>query len=185
MKNKGNAMTRAEDKTVLVVDDEPDVRNYLSMILRDAGFNVVTAGDGEEALEIIRIKKPDFISLDLVMPRKSGHKLLYELRKDRVLSRIPVLIVTAHAQTEMGKGDLEDIMENKVISGPGVYLEKPVKPKDYVRSVQRALGIAENGEAEDKIEVKEELEREISKASPETLKRALEVLRKKKGSAKG
>lgn len=175
-------MAQAEDKRVLVVDDEPDVRNYLSMILRDAGFIVVTASDGVEALELIRIKKPDFISLDLVMPRKSGHKLLYELRRDRELSRIPVLIVTAHAQTEMGKHDLDDIMENKIISGPGVYLEKPVKPKDYVRYVQRALGIDENGDRKDKVEVKEELEREISKASPDSLRRALEVLRKKKST---
>jgi CheY-like chemotaxis protein len=176
-------MARAEDKRVLVVDDEPDVRNYLSMLLRDAGFIVITASDGEEALELIRIKKPDFISLDLVMPKKSGHKLLYELRRDREVSRIPVLIVTAHAQTEMGKHDLEDIMENKIISGPGVYLEKPVKPRDYVRFVRRALGIDENGDKEDKVEVKEELEREISKASPDSLRRALEVLRKKKSTS--
>ena len=106
-------MARAEDKTVLIVDDEPDVRNYLSMILGDAGFNVVTAADGVEALEIIREKRPDFISLDLVMPRKSGQKLLYELKKDRELARIPVLIVTAHAQTELGKKDLQDIMESR------------------------------------------------------------------------
>jgi CheY-like chemotaxis protein len=175
-------MARAEDKTVLVVDDEPDVRNYLSMILRDAGFNVVTAGDGEEALEIIRGAPPDFISLDLVMPRKTGHKLLYELRKDRDLSRIPVLIVTAHARTELGKNDLDDIMENKVLSGPGVYLEKPVRPHTYVGSIQRALGIEPTVEADERIGVKEELEEEINKASPENLKRALEVLRKKKNT---
>jgi CheY-like chemotaxis protein len=175
-------MARAEDKTVLVVDDEPDVRNYLSMILRDAGFNVVTAGDGEEALDIIRGAPPDFISLDLVMPRKTGHKLLYELRKDRDLSRIPVLIVTAHARTELGKSDLDDIMENKVLSGPGVYLEKPVRPQTYVSSIQRALGIEPTVEADERIGVKEELEEEISKASPESLKRALEVLRKKKNT---
>ncbi|UCG53688.1 MAG: response regulator [Candidatus Latescibacterota bacterium] len=175
-------MARAEDKTVLVVDDEPDVRNYLSMILEDAGFNVLTAKDGDVAMRIIRERKPDFISLDLVMPKKSGHRLLYELRKDRDLSRIPVLIVTAHARTELGKQDLEDIMENKVISGPGVYLEKPVKPHDYVRCVQRALGIEETVETEEKIGIKEELEQEMRKASPDSLKRALEVLRRKKSS---
>lgn len=178
-------MTKPEDKTVLVVDDEPDVRDYLSMILRDAGFNVLTAEDGEKGLEIIREKKPDFISLDLVMPRKSGQKLLYELRKDRELSRIPVLIVTAHAKTELGKQDLDDIMENKVISGPGVYLEKPVKPHDYVRSVQRALGIEETKEVDEKIGIKEELESELRKASTDTLRRALDVLRKKKDSGGG
>ena len=58
-------MPQAEEKTILVVDDEPDVRQYLEMVLRDAGFRVVTAGDGEEAMEKIREKKPDFISLDL------------------------------------------------------------------------------------------------------------------------
>ena len=136
-------MPRARDKTVLVVDDEPNVREYLAQILRDADFNVVTASDGIEALEIIREEPPDFISLDLVMPGKSGHKLLYELRKDRILSRIPVLIVTAHAQDELGKEDLDDLMDNRVISGPGTYLEKPVRPLDYVRSVQRALGLDE------------------------------------------
>ena len=79
---------RPEERTILVVDDEPDVRRYLQTILEDAGFNVVTASDGEEALQIIRRKKPDFISLDLVMPRKSGHRLLFELRKDREWARI-------------------------------------------------------------------------------------------------
>ena len=112
-------MAGPEDKTVLVVDDEPNVRLYLQAILEDAGFKVVAAADGEEALDIIRQKKPDFISLDLVMPRKSGHKLLYELRKDSVLSKIPVLIVTAHAKDEMGQKDLDDLLENRVMSGPG------------------------------------------------------------------
>ena len=172
-------MTRPQDKTVLVVDDEPNVRHYLAQILLDAGFNVVQAGDGNEAMEIIRENLPDFISLDLVMPGKSGHKLLYELRKDRKLSRIPVLIVTAHAQDEMGEGDLKDIMDNRVLSGPGVYLEKPVKPLNYVRAVQRALGIEETPEDEDRISLREELQEALPHAEPHALRRALEALKKK------
>jgi CheY-like chemotaxis protein len=73
------------------------------------------------------------------MPKKSGHKLLYELRKDKLLSRIPFVVVTAHAQDELGKDDLDDIMQNRVVSGPGTYLEKPIKPLDYVRCVQRGI----------------------------------------------
>lgn len=65
-------MTRAEDKTVLIVEDEPDVRLFLQTVVEDAGFNVMTAADGEEALKRAREKKPDFISLDLILPRKSG-----------------------------------------------------------------------------------------------------------------
>jgi len=173
-------MTRPQDKTVLVVDDEPNVRQYLAQILMDAGFHVVQAGDGNQAMEIIQRDPPDFISLDLVMPRKSGHKLLYELRKDRRLAQIPVLIVTAHAQDELGERDLKDIMDNRVLSGPGVYLEKPVKPLSYVRAVQRALGIEETPEDEDRISLQEELQKVLPDAEPHALRRALEALRKEK-----
>jgi CheY-like chemotaxis protein len=179
MDERGAVMARAQDKTILVVDDEPNVRDYLAQILLDAGFNVVTAGDGTEALEMIREDPPDFISLDLVMPKKSGHKLLYELRRDKVLSRIPVIIVTAHAQDELGEGDLKDIMDNRVISGPGVYLEKPVKPLNYVRAIQRALGIPETPADADRISLQEELQEALPDAEPHALRRALAALKKK------
>ncbi len=171
-------MERPSDKTVLVVDDEPDVREYLAQILRDAGFAVRTASDGDEALDLIRQQPPDFISLDLVMPGKSGHKLLYELRKDHALSRIPVLIVTAHARDELGRAELEDIVESRVISGPGVYLEKPVKPLDYVRCVQRALGLEESPGDDDRITLQDEVRRQLTQAEPHALRRALEALKR-------
>ena len=171
-------MERAEDKTILIVDDEPNIRNSLKMVLEDAGFQVVTAGDGVEALEIIKKKRPDFISLDLIMPRKSGHKLLYELKKDKQLSRIPVLIVTAHAQDDLGRRDLKDLLDNRIMSGPGIYLEKPVNPLKYVRAIQRTLGIEETEETVDKISLKEQLQQSIQGASPEALRKALEELKK-------
>ena len=177
-------MPQAQDKTVLVVDDEPNVRDHLAQILRDADFKVVTACDGEEALEIIRRERPDFISLDLVMPRKSGHKLLYELRKHKELSQIPVVIVTAHAQDELGESDLQDIMQNRVVSGPGIYLEKPVRPLDYVRCVQRALGITESEDDAEKIDLQEELKQQLPNAEPHALRRALEAL-KARGTPNG
>jgi CheY-like chemotaxis protein len=169
-------MPRAQDKTVLVVDDEPNVREYLAQILRDAGFVVETATDGLDALERIRAHPPDFISLDLVMPHKSGHKLLYELRRDPHLARIPVVVVTAHAGDELGEGDLQDIMRNRIVSGPGAYLEKPVRPLDYVRCVQRALGIAETEEGEERIGLQEEVKQRLATAEPQALRRALEIL---------
>jgi two-component system alkaline phosphatase synthesis response regulator PhoP len=176
-------METASDKTVLVVDDEPDVREYLRTVLEDAEFKVLTAGDGEEALEVIKRERPDFISLDLIMPRKSGHKLLYELKKDKELSRIPVLIVTAHARDEMGKESLEDILNSSVMSGPGTYLEKPVNPLSYVRSIQRALGIEESETTEDKLSLRDELQQELQGADAAALRQALEAL--KKGSGGG
>jgi CheY-like chemotaxis protein len=170
------------DKVGLVVDDEPDVRQYLKTILEDAGFTVLTAQDGEEALEIIRRQRPDFISLDLVMPRKSGHKLLFELKRNPELSRIPVLIVTAHAQDDLGQGDLQDLLEKRVISGPGTYLEKPVSPRTYLRSIQRALGIEESELVDDKTGLKEELQAQMVNASPEALREALAALKHREGN---
>ncbi len=172
-------MARPEDKTILVVDDEPDVRHYLAAILEDAGFTVQTAGDGEQALAMIQRQPPDFISLDLIMPRKSGHKLLYELKKDPALARIPVLVVTAHARDELGSGNLKDLLDNAVMSGPGTYLEKPINPLSYVRSIQRALGLDESADAEDRLSLKDELQKSLQGASADALRRALEAVKNK------
>ncbi len=170
-------MERPEDKTILVVDDEPDVRRYLATVLEDAGFRVVTAADGEEALERVRERRPDFISLDLVMPRKSGQKLLFELRRDPELARIPVLIVTAHARDESGRSDLLQALGQGVMSGPGTYLEKPIDRRSYLRSVQRALGLPESAATEDRLSLRDELEQGLQGASNDALRRALEALK--------
>jgi len=166
-------------KTILVVDDEPDVRRYLATILGDAGFDVRTAGDGEEALAAIQADPPDLISLDLIMPRRSGHRLLYELKKHRTLSRIPVLIVTAHARDELGRGTLQELLDNGVMSGPGTYLEKPVSPLTYVRSIERALGVEPRDETADRLTLKQELERSLQGATSDAILRALEAVKGK------
>ena len=70
------------------------------------------------------------------------------------------------------------MLENKMISGPGTYLEKPVNPNSYVRAIQRALGLEESPRVEEKIDLKEKLNESIKDADPEALKRALEALRK-------
>jgi two-component system alkaline phosphatase synthesis response regulator PhoP len=169
-------MTDERAKYVLVVDDEPDVRAYLSSALEDAGFLVQTARDGLEALEMVRRDPPDLISLDLVMPRHSGAKFYRELQKDRKLAKIPVLIVTGHARDDLGKTDFEEM----TMSGPGIYLEKPVRPASYVSAVRQLLGIesagAQEGEPED---LRRSLDRALSGADREALQRALDALRKK------
>jgi CheY-like chemotaxis protein len=170
-------MQRAEDTTVLVVEDEPDVRLFLQTALEDAGFNVLAAADGEEALDMIRQHKPDFISLDLILPRKTGPRLMHELKRDKELAKIPVLIVTAHAKTDLGKKALEDLLDSGTMSGPGSYLEKPVKASTYVHCVQRALGIEESPDPDDKIGLKEELQDAMRAASPDALRKALEAIK--------
>lgn len=171
--------TTQDKKRILVVDDEQDVRDYLTAILEDAGFDVTTAPDGAEALEKVREQPPDLISLDLVMPRKSGIKFLHELRRNREWSRIPFLIVTGHARDDLGRSDLADIMAGKVMSGPGSYLEKPIQPANFIEAVQRQLKLetedrpAEQNGAE---ALRRELEQRLQGADKGQLKRLLSLL---------
>lgn len=132
----------ADGKTVLVVDDEVDVREYLEAILEDAGFVVETAVDGEDAWAKVQENPPDLVSLDLVMPRKSGIKFLYEMRHRKELAKIPVIIVTAHGHDDLGRDDLSDALSGRGLVAPGGYLEKPVQPEAYVRMVCSSMGIA-------------------------------------------
>jgi CheY-like chemotaxis protein len=172
-------MATLSDKRILIVDDEEDVRNYLRTALEDAGFDVMTACDGDEALKAIEKEKPDLISLDLVMPRHSGIKFYNKIQKHKEYKNIPVLIVTGHARDELGRVDFEELM----MSGPGVYLEKPVKPANYVEKICGLLDIevpvsVKTGQDPDSL--RSELEKSMSKADPDALKRALNELNKKK-----
>ena len=174
-------MIKPEDKTILVVDDEEDVRDYLATVLEDAGFNVMTAGDGNVALAKIYEKKPDFISLDLVMPHKSGIKFLHELRKNKEFSSIPVLIVTAHAHDNLGKTDLDNILADKILSGPQVYLEKPVKPERFIQVVCERLGVEHVSEEkpQDVDHMRDELKSLLDSADPSKLEEVIKMLKKK------
>ncbi len=174
-------MSKPEDKTVLVVDDEEDVREYLAMALEDAGFNVEQASNGNEALESIGKKAPDFISLDLVMPEKSGIKLLHELRRNKEWKRIPFVIVTAHAEDDLGKGDLQEILSQKTFSGPKIYLEKPVKPDQYVGFICEQLGVEYDvGPSNNGDQLRGELEELLKGADAAKLAEALRLLKKPK-----
>jgi len=172
-------MTRPEDKTVLIVDDEPDVVTYFSGILERAGFNVVTASNGQEGLQAVRKHDPDFISLDLVMPEKSGIKFLFELRKNRQWAKIPIMIVTAHARDDVGKGDFEEIFSDRTMTGPLTYLEKPVKPERFLHNVMKILGLAplEEEPAQKEVDgLRNRIASRIEEMDLNTLKRVIETL---------
>lgn len=170
-------MTTDVSKRILVVDDEEDVRNYLKTALEDAGFTVETAADGLQALEAVKKCPPDLISLDLVMPKHSGTKFYRMLQKEKGLSKIPVLIVTGHARDDLGKADFEEM----TMSGPGVYLEKPVRPRSYVTAVRKLLGLeaidAPDTEPES---LRSELTDALKNADQNALQRALDELKKKR-----
>lgn len=172
-------MSEREKKTILVVDDEADVRNFLKVALLEAGFEVVTAKDGFAALAAVKKQIPDLISLDLVMPKKSGAKFYRDLTRNKDWAKIPIIIVTGHARDEVGKADLKEL----TMSGPGIYLEKPVKPDNYVAAIKNILGLdttAEEQELAQQVEMQNELKNIIDAADAETLRKLQELLAKKK-----
>ncbi len=169
-------MNEELNRHILVVDDEADVREYLKLALEDAGFEVETATDGLEALEKVRKNPPNLVSLDLVMPKHSGAKFYREIQKDKELSKIPVLTVTGHARDDLGKADFEEM----TMSGPGVYLEKPVSKEKYVAAVRKLLGIQPlKIWKSDQNNLQKSLADALKEANPEDLQRALDALKKK------
>ena len=83
-----------DTKSVLVVDDDPDAREFLTTVLEDNGFAVRTANDGAEAIAAIEQSAPHLVALDITMPEKSGVAVYRRIKEDEQLSHIPVIIIT-------------------------------------------------------------------------------------------
>ncbi len=106
-------------RKILVVDDEEDVRTFLTTVFEDAGAEVITATDGDEALAMAIEHQPDFISLDLSMPGKDGVEVFVELRSSAETQEIPVCVVTGHPE-------FRQVIYDRPVSPPEGYLGKPV-----------------------------------------------------------
>lgn len=129
-----------EPRTVLIVDDEEDVVSYLEMLLEDAGFQTRSARDGNEAMESIRARKPDLITLDISMPLASGTRLYKEIRTDPELADIPVVIVTA--VTGYGgdpRGYEKFISQRNLVPPPEAFFSKPIDREEFLATVRDLL----------------------------------------------
>lgn len=122
-------MTRA--KTILLVDDDHAILKFVGLILENEGYRVVTARDGDEALETARDRRPDLVLLDIIMPRKNGYQVCRALKEDAALSRVPVLFLSAKSQPS-------DRFWARRVGGDG-FLAKPFDPADLVREVNTLL----------------------------------------------
>lgn len=124
--------------TILVVDDEPDMRDFLSMVLEDHGFACETARDGVEALEKIRARPPALLALDVSMPRMSGYAVYRKIKLDEDLKSIPVIFITGAPE------ELRTFLSNREqIPPPEAYMPKPIEYESFLACVRRLLAIAE------------------------------------------
>ena len=124
-----------ETKTILVVDDDPDAREYLTTVLEDNGFATTTAKDGAEAITVIEQAPPDLVALDITMPEKSGVGVYRRLKEDDQLKSIPVIIITGISD------DFQKfISTRRQVPPPEGYISKPVDSEVLLKMVRQLLG---------------------------------------------
>ena len=123
----------AEDKKVVVcVEDEPEMIELVKLILGRRGFDLVGAVGGREGLETVRELKPDLVLLDLMMPDMDGWEVYQQMKADRELMDIPVIVVTAKAQSI-------DKVLGLHIAKVDDYVTKPFGPQELLQSIERVL----------------------------------------------
>jgi CheY-like chemotaxis protein len=115
---------------ILVVDDERDVVELLKFLLEKDGYQVVTAYNGREALDVTNQSAPDLILLDVMMPEMDGYTVQTQLLDDPKTKQIPIIILTA-------KGQLRDVFA--MSSNVKAYIEKPFDPKTLRLKIQESL----------------------------------------------
>ena len=124
-------MIHRDAPLVLVADDEEDIRALVAFRLDRAGYDVITAADGEEALALATTRLPDLVVLDMMMPKANGLEVTRSLRGLDATKDIPVILLTARAQ----EADVASGFE----AGVDDYVKKPFSPKDLQLRVQALL----------------------------------------------
>jgi len=119
-------------KKILVVDDEPNIVRSLTFVLDKGGYDVSIAGDGVEAMSMIRESKPNILILDVMMPNKSGYDVCSEIKSDPELRDIHVVMLTAKGQV----GDREAALSQ----GADEYISEPFSPIEILARVKELLG---------------------------------------------
>ncbi len=119
-------------KKILVVDDEPGVLRFISVSLSLAGYEVVTATNGEEGLNLVEQSKPDLMLLDVLMTPITGFDVLERLRAH---SQLPVIVFTARS----------DIASRAIKEGADGFIAKPFMPEQLIRKIEDTLNNPKNG----------------------------------------
>lgn len=117
-------------KKILLVDDEPDILEFLKYNLEQEGYQVITGTDGQQALDKIS-QNPDLIVLDIMMPKLDGFEVMERIRSDKRYKDIPVIFLTAKA------GEVNEIKGLEL--GASDYIQKPISPKKLIARVKANL----------------------------------------------
>ncbi len=134
--NNGNAPITVNGKLVVCIEDEQEMIDLVQLILGRRGFTVEGANGGLEGLEKVQKRKPDLVLLDLMMPDMDGWEVYQRMKSDEELREIPVIVVTAKAQSI-------DKVLGLHIAKVDDYITKPFGPQELLESVEKILGKAD------------------------------------------
>lgn len=118
-------------KKILIIDDEPDIIKVVKFRLIKMGYEVMTATNGKEGLEMVRPTKPDLVLLDFRMPFLNGDEVCKEIKKDESTKHIPVILMTASIQNALE--------ENIQMMGADDYILKPFEPEELIKKIKRLI----------------------------------------------
>jgi len=128
-------------KKVLNVEDDPDIRTFVTTVLEENGYIPIMAKDGIEGTKKVKQEKPDLIILDILMPRESGIKMYHELKRNPSLKDIPVVMLSAVSKRTFLRSQVAlTEFGDETVPEPEAYLEKPVEPEDLAEILKKILG---------------------------------------------
>jgi CheY-like chemotaxis protein len=127
-------------KKILIIDDEPDERLYISMLLEDNGYAIDTAEDGNDGLAKVKASPPDLITLDITMPEKSGVRFYREIRREPGLCKIPIVVVTGVSGLGGNPGEFHKFLSTrKDTPPPDGFIAKPVDRQKLLDTIDKLL----------------------------------------------
>ncbi len=123
---------------ILIVDDDPDILDGITAVLETQPYHLATARDGKKCMEMIAQRVPDLLILDLLMPRLDGWGVIREMRSDPQFADVPIMVLTtvvedaSRRRYELETGLAMDVQD---------YVQKPAKPADLLKRVERLLSV--------------------------------------------
>ena len=127
-------------KTIMIIDDEEDIRTYLMAVLEDGGFQTCTANEEENVVEALQREQPDLVLLDIMMPRRSGISIFRDLRTTTGVAHVPVALISGiEKATGFFNGAINDLLDGIEVKPPDGFIEKPIQIQQLLEVVETIL----------------------------------------------
>ena len=126
-------------KKIFIVDDEEEMISFLSAFLEDNGFEVSSAFDGDQALKMLESEKPDLVTLDIMMPNKSGIKVFKEMRTSDKYKNIPIIVITGFHRQANPLVDFKKFIYSRKIKQPEGFIEKPIDKENLLLTINETI----------------------------------------------